>query len=69
MAIGCKRVPRRYYVAFGGPSTIGFSKSNLARPAYLQYANGFTADDVAAFPAECAVSGELTYNRAAGDDP
>ena len=62
-------VSRRYYVAFGGPSTIGFSKSYMAREEYRTYHFGFSAEEVAAFPSECAISGELTYNRASGDDP
>ncbi|CAM9957992.1 unnamed protein product [Ectocarpus fasciculatus] len=58
-----------YYVSFGGPGTIGFNKEALSNEEYLTYANGFTAEEVAAFPNDCAISGELTYNRASGDDP
>lgn len=58
-----------YYVGFGGSSTVGFNKSYLARDEYRVYHDGFTAEEVEMFPKECAVSGELTYNRANGDDP
>ena len=50
----------RYYVGFGGSSTIGFNKAYLTDDR--TYHNGFTADDVDKFPTGCAVSGELTYN-------
>ncbi|CAM9290802.1 unnamed protein product [Hapterophycus canaliculatus] len=56
-----------YYVAFGGSNTIGFNKEDLTNDA--TYHNGFSAEDIAAFPTDCAISGEITWNRAAGDDP
>ncbi|CAN0422556.1 unnamed protein product [Pylaiella littoralis] len=58
-----------YYVGFGGDATHGISKAYLADDQNRIYHNGYTAEDVAAFPTDCAISGELTYNRASGDDP
>lgn len=52
----------RYYVSFGGSRAIGFSKDYLSDPQGLFYHDGYTTDDVAAFPYDCAMSGELTYN-------
>lgn len=51
-----------YYVGFGGSQAIGFSKDYLSDPETLQYHDGYTPDEVAAFPYDCAMSGEITYN-------
>ncbi|CAM9473825.1 unnamed protein product [Scytosiphon promiscuus] len=56
-----------YYIGLGGSSTIGFNKEYLMNDA--TYQNAYSADDIAAFPTDCAISGELTWNRASGDDP
>lgn len=52
----------RYYIGFGGSSAIGFSKEYLSNPNTAFYSDGYTPDDVAAFPYDCAMSGEITYN-------
>lgn len=41
----------------------------MSDESYRTYHNGFSAEEVAAFPYDCAISGEITYNRASGDDP
>eukprot|EP00903_Cladosiphon_okamuranus_P010301 g9749.t1 len=51
-----------YYVSFGGTRAIGFSKDYLSDPESAFYHDGYTTDDVAAFPYDCAMSGEITYN-------
>lgn len=52
----------RYYVSFGGNNAIGFSKDYLSDEQNLFYHDGYSADEVAAFPVDCAMSGEITYN-------
>eukprot|EP00752_Nemacystus_decipiens_P003656 g3370.t1 len=49
-----------YYVGFGGSQAVGFSKEYLSNPDVLVYHDGFSPDDVAAFPFDCAMSGEIT---------
>lgn len=54
----------RYTVGFGGESTVGLHKAYLADDQNRIYHDGFTAEEVEAFPTDCAISGHLTYNEA-----
>lgn len=54
----------RYFVGFGGDTTIGINKAYLADDQNRIYHDGFTAEEVAEFPTDCVISGEITYNRA-----